>query len=181
MSNGEPLCYYHVQLLSSITDRKTRNKMLERTLDESLSTRDLDHHIQNLPLPTKGEETRGRRLAVPRNLNDVILQQDRSADDFLNRSEKVWEQQKNGLLAKVHDVSQDECTQERVDQLKAHAQKLRRLADEAVKRAEEAERAYEYVLSLLRKRENPPEAEDSEPDDNRVHPDKPPAQLGLPG
>lgn len=180
MSNGQPLCCYHVLLLSNIADQKTRHEMLEHTLSESWSTRDPAYHIHNLPLPKKEEETRGRPLALPRNFHEVIQQQDRSADDFLMRSEKVWSQQEHGLLAWVRDCSQDECTPERLEQFRVHAQKLRRLADEAVKRAEEAERAYEYVLSRLRKQKALRDGSVSAPSDNLGLPPKDLESLPLP-
>lgn len=152
LRDGRPISYYHVELLANIDDSQDREAILAKTLEESWSGQDLAFHIHQLPGRKSKGDGRGRPLATPRNLDDVIKQQTRSADDFLNRSTQVWDQTEHGLLAKVYDCACDDLTPERVEQLKDHAQKLRRLAEEAQKRAAEAEKAYQEALSLLERR-----------------------------
>jgi hypothetical protein len=152
LRDGKPVCYYHIQLLTGIDDPALREELLARTLEESWSTDDLAEVIVELnEKKKKVKDGRGRPLAIPRNLDAVIHQQSRAADDFLSRSQKVWEQPEHSLLAKAQDPF-EEFSEERVAQLKAHAQKMRALADEAGKRAEEAERAYEYVVQVVETR-----------------------------
>lgn len=159
LQDGRPLSYYHVELLAHLNDRQVREDLLRQTLAGCWSTRELAFRIHQLASRAKKEtDGRGRPLAVPRNLDALLRQQDRTAEDFLNRSLKVWEQPQHSLVTMVRTASQEECTQGRVAQLLALARKLRRLAEEAHKRAEEAEQAYAYVLRGLEGRANRPAA-----------------------
>src|SRR5262249_8065998 len=144
------ISYLHIELLCSIPTREQRQELLARTVKESWHTRELAYEIHQIPeLKPKGEDGRGRPLAVPRDLDALLRQQVRCAEDFLNRAVKVWQQAENSVLARLQEMDEEEFTEERAAQLKGHAEKLRELATEATKRAEDVQRAHEYVRGII--------------------------------
>jgi hypothetical protein len=152
LSDGRSLSYYHIQLLSGLDTEEQRDEARRLTVEQAWTTDDLQQHVQRELLPTKVEgDGRGRPMAVPRDLDDLLRQQGRRVDDFLTRSEKVWNLPENGFLSKAYDMPTDHWTPGRAKALLEHARALRRLAEEAGRQADEAEQAYDLVARSLKK------------------------------
>lgn len=146
LAGGRPLSYYHVELLSGLDTKAQRDEALLLVVGGGWTTDDLARHVHRERLPAKREgDGRGRPMAVPRDLDGLLRQQSRCAGDFLERSRRVWSAPDNGLLAKAHVLAPEERTAGRVQALLEHAVTLRRLAEEAARQADEAQRAYELV------------------------------------
>src|SRR5262249_49223520 len=143
-----PITYYHVELLANLDGPEAREEMLRRAVEGCWSGNDLAYHIHQMPTRKDVADGRGRPLATPKDLDDLLKQQARPADDFLNRSVQVWAQDGRSLLDMLQGCTSDKITPERIERLREHAQKLRRLAEEAQKRAEEAEEAYQAALRM---------------------------------
>src|SRR5262245_43230224 len=108
MADGQPLSYSHVRVLYAIHDRQQRRALLERAAAECWTSDDLGRAVARAVNRGGGEagarkpaDGRGRPLGVPRTFDAVLLQQGKVADDFLERSEKVWEDPQHGLGAKA--------------------------------------------------------------------------------
>jgi hypothetical protein len=144
---GRPLTWTHVLTLIRVTDSTQRNELLQRTLNESLTVAELDQQYRTQVKDPA--EPRGRKLAVPKNLDGALLQQGMLADKFLARSESVWGVPEHSLQGLAKDLCSSEITEKRVQALKEHAEKLRRLAQLAVHHAEEAEVVYRKYSDIL--------------------------------
>ena len=145
--SGQPIFWTHVRILSGVTNPKSRNELLEHTLQEDWTCEELGKAVMQLKEPN---ETVGARKAKgPRNLNGMIEQQQAYADHFLERAERVWNNPEQSLTNLCLDMPAEKYTQEGANKLKGLAGRLRLVAQEAEKRAQEAEKAFKEYLNIL--------------------------------
>jgi hypothetical protein len=167
-ADGEPVSVRHLLILSRVDDKALRRDLLARTVAEGWRSWELDEAVEKAvggPSPPR-VDGRGRPLAEPRNFDDVLRQQERAAKDFVNRAVNVWEKPGSSLESKAVELTTDEYTEERAAKLKAHAELLDRLAQEARERADEARQVYERFAEVLAVRQqagSKDEAQEEEP------------------
>jgi hypothetical protein len=145
---GKPLTWSHVRILVQVGDPSKREDLLQRTLRENWTSDQLTYEYKRLvkqDRPTK----RGRSLVRPKDLDGVVRQQATLADEFLERAQKVWRVSDDSLTRHYQELAPSEHTVERAQMLKDHATRLRRLAQEAEERAQEAEVVYEHFLRVM--------------------------------
>jgi hypothetical protein len=148
--DGNALASFHMVALARVLDRQTRQELLRQTLDECWRPLDLDKHVAEANRRAGGEGDRvGRSLAVPASLDELIRQQEKAADEFLSRSARVWTRPASSLRSRAQDLPPGSQTAECAARLTAHAEKLRRLAEEALLHAAEAEHVSEQFRSGL--------------------------------
>jgi hypothetical protein len=87
----------------------------------------------------------------------------------VERAVQVWEQPGSSLQGLAGDLATDQYTEERATKLRAHADLLDRLAQEARERAEEARHVYERFAAILAGRQQPP-GDDVAPEEEAVPP-----------
>jgi hypothetical protein len=164
--DGRPLTWTHVRTLVRVKNPNQRAELLQRTLDDSWTVTELEQQYRTL---VKGPaEPRGRKLAVPKNLDGALLQQGTLADKYLARSEHVWGLPEHNLLELASEACPSEITEQKVQALKEHAEKLRRLAQLAVRHAEEAETVYRKYSDILSRRLPAPTAADEDEDEDEM-------------
>jgi hypothetical protein len=105
-------------------------------LEESLPPTDLSRLVEEAN--RAGGSRAGRPFADPGSLDALITQQEVAANEFLNRSERVWSKPGLSLSAMGEALKPDQVTQQLADQLSSHAERLDLLASEARQYAEEA-------------------------------------------
>jgi hypothetical protein len=90
LANGRPLYFGHLLNLAAAPEGD-RAALLERVLSESMTVGELHQHVHRIRPKEQpaAPETRGRPLAVPRNLDALLRQQGNLAKDFLNRDREV--------------------------------------------------------------------------------------------
>jgi hypothetical protein len=150
---GHPISWSHIRWVVRETPA-CRQELLQKAMAENWTSVDLADEVKRLSDARwfgahAKVETRGRKLAKPKNLDDVIRQQASLADKFLERDSKVWNTEQHCLSSLYAEMSQEEYTPERAEKLREHAQRLRRLAQEADERATEAEQVYQDFLEKL--------------------------------
>jgi hypothetical protein len=149
-ADHQPLPYSHVRALATVDDKKRRKALLDRALAECWTAAELGEAIRKAG-GSQSDGTQGRKLVVPRDLPALLRQQESIVEDFLKRSRNVWEKPSHSLMHEATRVPADKLTQERVEEVRAHAERLREMSRKAQEQAEEAERAHAYLLDKLAK------------------------------
>jgi hypothetical protein len=144
--NGQPLAWSHVRCLVQVDDRQEREELLDRTVAENWTSLRLAEEVKAYH-EEKNPSNRGRPLTRPKTFDAVLHQQQGLADRFIERSEQVWADGDHSLTRRFTELTPDERTEERVEELEAHVERLRRLRDAVEKRLREAE----AVLTKFRK------------------------------
>ena len=157
MPDGRPISYSHVAVLANEEDPVKRQKLLKLTVKEGWTSKRLSNAVDlsELPQPDKQEDRRGRPLAVPRNFDAVLNQQDSFVLDFLNRNDQVWAHEQHSLSARTREMDTADFTIERADRLKHHAESMVLLARKAQERADEATKVHQAFLEIIKKRDSP--------------------------
>jgi hypothetical protein len=159
MPNGRLLSCGHLRVLSKVPAPKERGSLLDKAIAHGWTREELADAILRATGKRKGDG-RGRPPKPPKDLRGLLLQQEHSAEAFVQRTAKVWEKQGNTLLAKVKKLPAKEVTEEQIAKLRGHAAILRQLVTKAGEQAAEAERAADYLLKKLTA-PNGPEAEEA--------------------
>jgi hypothetical protein len=156
-ADGEPVSVRDLLLLARVEDRALRRELLAQALAQGWRAAELGEAVDRAVGREEPEKPdgRGRPLAKPRNFDDVVRQQEQAARGFVERAVNVWEKPEHSLLAKAADLATDEYTEERADRLRAHAELMDRLAQEARERADEARQVYERFAEVLASRQEP--------------------------
>jgi hypothetical protein len=149
MANGRLVPYGHLLALAKVSAKKTRDSLLNKTIDQSLSRDELDDAIRQATTGQKKEETRGRPLNAPKDLRGLLRQQEVAASEFVQRATKVWAEQSNSFMGQVERLPEHQVTEEQVKILREHAANLRKLVDSANEQAAEAERAADYLQAKV--------------------------------
>jgi hypothetical protein len=136
MRDGNALSIFHLERLAGVLDPQAREALLERTLADSLTLQNLSRLVEEAN--RAGGSRAGRPFANPGSLDALITQQEVAANEFLNRSDRVWKRAGQSLSAMGKALKPDQITQQIADRLSAHAQRLDLLASEARQYAEEA-------------------------------------------
>lgn len=149
--NGEPVSVQDLLVLARVEDPALRQGLLAQALAQGWRSDELADAVvraigKERALAVDG---RGRPLAVPRTFDGVLRQQERAAKDFVNRAVNVWEKPDHSLLTKAAVMAIDDYTEERAARLRAHAELMDQLAQEARERAEEARQVYEQFVTIL--------------------------------
>lgn len=147
MRDSSPLSSYHLELLAGVLDGQARQELLRQTLEESLCFAELTRRVKaanRAGVPS--EALTGRPYATPGSLDAVIEQQAQAADNFLNRSSRVWKRPGLSLSAMARELPRVYATAELSQQLGSHAEKMSRLAQEAAEYAAEARRLSQELL-----------------------------------
>jgi hypothetical protein len=150
---GHPISWSHIRWVVRETP-VTRQELLQKAMAENWTSVALAYEVKRrVDARWFGAhakvETRGRKLAKPKNLDDAIRQQASLADKFLERDSQVWNTDEHCLTRLCLDMPPDAYTQERAEKLREHAQRLRQLAQEADQRATEAEQVYQDFVEKL--------------------------------
>ena len=174
LEDGRPLCWSHIRLLCSVVDRRERQRLLERTVAESLTADELAHAVRTaLGRP---ETNRGATPKRPKTLDDAVKHQSRCADDLLNRATKSWHDD-HSVTAFAQTLAPNEITHERAQSLRALAETMRRLAKEAEARAQEAEEEYRRFEAALELRAHEDDATRTNPKESSDETDDEEASL----
>jgi hypothetical protein len=88
-------------------------------------------------------------LAIPKDLRALIRQQEGSVNDFIARSETIWEQPEHSLTAEAKKLSSEQITAEEVERVKTLADSLRKLSTKAFEQAKDADAACKHLQSKL--------------------------------
>jgi hypothetical protein len=137
--DGAPLEYFHVELLAEIHDRQSRRELLERMLAESWPGYMVLAAVNQIK----------KQQRIPRNVDTLLRQQERSADHFLNRTTAVWKQPAHSLRTMVQELPHEQYTEDLAARVKAHADKLGRLAEEAQAFAMDADAVHQMMVAVL--------------------------------
>jgi hypothetical protein len=86
---GDPLLWTHITHLIRVPDRKTRDLLLKKTLDENWTPGQLLIHVQGAK-GGKSNPKAGKPLARPKSIRGFIDQQATYIEQLLKRKEKVW-------------------------------------------------------------------------------------------
>ena len=152
--NGSPIPFGYLVHLADVEDTDRRETLLSQAVAECWTCNELHYKVRAIVgekvKPT--EERGGRPMAVPKNFDAVLVQQTAAAENFFDRSAKVWSDPEHSLVAYAKELSDNKCTEELAEQLKVHLDKLQRLAQEAKSRADEAQDVYERIRKRLEKR-----------------------------
>ena len=178
-ADGEPVSTRDLLILARVEDRALRKELLAQAIAKAWRAADLAEAVDRAvgKEETEKPDGRGRPLAKPRNFDDVVRQQEQAAKNFVNRTVHVWERPEHSLLAKAADLATDEYTEERAGKLKAHAELMDQLAQEARERADEARHVYEQFTAILSQRQK----SSSEADEQKETDLPPPLGPRLPG
>jgi len=156
MTNPPPISYSHLLCLMAIPDRGQRKQLIDKAVAENWTSKQLALEVSPDLKPKKPiTDRRGRPLAVPRDLDAVLAQMGSFVDDFLNRAEKVWQNERHSLDAKFIDLSTDDITKERAERIKSVADKLGELTKKAKRLQEEALAVHKEFLKILDKKPAP--------------------------
>jgi hypothetical protein len=142
---GHPVSYRELIQLTAVSDTTKRQQLLQQAMTEDWTAEKVAHEIRREKGAQEPGESdgRGRPYGTPKNFDDVVFQEERSARDFLERDKQVWQQPGQSLSDKGLNLCQADYTAERVSRLKALADLLSQLAEAAQKRAEEARLIHE--------------------------------------
>jgi hypothetical protein len=151
MANGRLIPYGHLRALAKLPQKEDRDRLLERAKAGSWTRAELQDAIFELTTGGKreGEDGRGRPLQPPKDLRGVLRQQERSAQEFVQRATRVWEEPPYSLMGNVKKFQRADITDEQIQKLREHAATLRELAAKASEQAAEADRAVEYLVKRL--------------------------------
>jgi hypothetical protein len=149
-ADDQSLSYSHVRKLAEVEDRKKKKALLDKTLANCWTVAELDEAI-NKAQGNKGASTQGRKLIVPKDLAGLLNQKDRLVEEFLKRSREVWEKPEHSVMHEASLLPVDKLTQEQVEEVRRHAERLHMLCKKAQAQADEAESAHAYLLDKLSK------------------------------
>jgi hypothetical protein len=149
MSNGKIISYTVLRVLATLKSAKKRDKLLKKAIKQCWTVSEVKEAVHGARNKNK-TETRGHPLTIPKDLRTLIRQQERPINDFITRSEKIWEQPGHSLTVEAKKLPEAQITAKEVERIKAHAESLRKLSAKAIEQAKEAEAAYEYLTSKLK-------------------------------
>jgi hypothetical protein len=156
MPDGRLLSFTHIVQVLSIADRAKRKELIDQAVAEGWTSKQLAYEISPDLKPKKPiTDRRGRPLAIPRDFDAVLSQMESFADDFLNRADKVWQNERHSLDAKFIDLTADDMTKERAKKIKSVAEKLAELNKTAKRLEEEALAVHKEFLKTLDKKPTP--------------------------
>jgi hypothetical protein len=151
LPRGEHLCWSHVRCLLRVNDEVRRKELLERIFAEGLTCAELAFTIDT-PQGGGNGTNRGRPLKVPPNFDAVVAQQKQVTEEWERRNQRVWSDPRHSIAAKAQELSDDDVTEQRLNEAEELARLLRRQANEANKAAEKAEAVVERFRLILSKR-----------------------------
>lgn len=157
LADGRSLSYSLLRLLASVLHATQRQRLLERTIAESLTADELAKLVQDQF--GRPKTARDNKPKAPTSLDEAVRQQAGAAEEILNRAGKAWDGPEHSLSALAQRVPPEQVTWERAESLRQVAVKLREMARVAEEKAQEAERAYEQFIAALDRREREGDAD----------------------
>lgn len=145
-----PVSYSHVRQLITIEDKKERQTTLNLVIENCWTSEDLGTYI--VSKYGKRSNNMHGRMGKPKGVDAVIKQQLSFVDDFDNRNANVWADDETSITAQIDNLEPTQYTEDLVDKLYTLAKRMRKLAVEADKRADEAEAKYQEVKDALESR-----------------------------
>lgn len=145
------ISYSHIRVLTSMDDADDRNRFLHQAIKHNWTSSQLGAAVVS-EKGKRSNNSQGRGVAIPKDAAMVIKQQMDFADDFDKRNLKVWKDPQHSLTSQLAKIEAEEYTQELADTLGVLAKRMRQLAEEADKRAEEAEHKYAEVSAAIKQR-----------------------------
>jgi hypothetical protein len=143
------LSYSHIRQLLSIRDPQKRHELMNRCLENCWTSVELGLAVQEMNGGKQTNNPNGR-AAIPKDAETVIDQMISFADDFDSRNLRVWKDPVHSVVAQVDRMEAIQYTEDLAKKLGELAHRMRQLANEAVARAEEAERKYEQVTRVIK-------------------------------
>jgi hypothetical protein len=150
-SASKPVTWSHMRVLFRLDDQAQRVKLLEQLIEKDWNVVELNEQVNEL-LRQDMQSGKPQRSAKPKNLDRAVAQQRDLVNRLLTLDEKVWSEPDGSLLHHVSELPPDRCRPEHAEVLKDLADKWRRVGEEAEKRAEDADQAYEHARRYLHTR-----------------------------
>lgn len=151
LPTGRPLTWGHVTALLVVKDGARREEMLQRTVAEGWTCYQLASEVKAL-VDRPSNDGRGRPLRVPTGFDTALAQQQQKAEEWERRHTGVWAAPDHALATHAAKLTPDDVTEERLRQARELASQLRRVADQALAQAEQAERVVRDFERILDKR-----------------------------
>jgi hypothetical protein len=152
IKGGRPLSLSHLFALMRLPNAAERKTYLDRTIDQGLTSVELNHDISKVR--RRDSDGRGRPISAPKDVVASTKQLEIFADKFLKKEEKFWEDPEHSLPALADSISLGQLNKKTVEEMETTAGKLEKVALGTKKRAEELFAVAKRYRDLL---ENGPE------------------------
>ena len=120
----------HLLMLANIEDRDLRDELIQKVIDEELTTQQLQTALkEKFGLRHKGKP--GRPLMIPKNVKAGITHLAAQADKYIRLDHDCWFGNRFDLAHEIKYVPADKLTDELKDQLSGALEKCERLAETA--------------------------------------------------
>ena len=152
--NGRLITFGHLRVLARVKRQATRGGLLEKTIANGWTRAELEAEILKRS-EDKGKDGRGRSLKQPKDLPDLIRQQEQTARPFIARAKEVWDKPEASIRELVGKLPAAQVTEDQLKKLKDHASILRELIEKAKKELDETDRAIEDLQKKIETIQSP--------------------------